>query len=43
MLGYKGVLSFLEIEVIREQGTFITTIYDEATFSGVYSNSESFL
>ena len=35
--------SFLNIEVIREQGKFTTTIYRKPTFSGVYSNFESFL
>ena len=35
--------SFLDIEVIREQGKFSTTIYCKPTFSGVYSNFESFL
>ena len=36
-------LSFLDIEVIREQGKFKTTIYRKPTFSGAYSNFESFL
>ena len=36
-------LSFLDVEVIREQGKFTTTIYRKPTFSGVYSNFESFL
>ena len=36
-------LSFLNVEVIREQGKFSTTIYRKPTFSGVYSNFESFL
>ena len=35
--------SFLDIEVIREQGKFSTTVYRKPTFSGVYSNFESFL
>ena len=35
--------SYLDIEVIREQGKLSTTIYREPTFSGVYSNLESFL
>ena len=35
--------SFLDIEVIREQGKFSTTIYRKPAFSGVYSNFESFL
>ena len=36
-------LSFLDVEIIREQGKFTTTIYRKPTFSGVYSNFESFL
>ena len=35
--------SFLDVEVIREQGKFSTTIYGKPTFSGVYSNFERFL
>ena len=35
-------LSFLGVEVIREQGKFTTTVYRKPTFSGVYSNFESF-
>ena len=35
--------SFFDIEVIRKQGKFSTTVYRKSTFSGVYSNSESFL
>ena len=31
-------LSFLDVEIIREQGKFITIIYRKPTFSGVYSN-----
>ena len=31
-------LSFLDIEIICEQGKFTTTIYRKSTFSGVYSN-----
>ena len=36
-------LSFLDVKVIREKGKFTTTIYRKLTFSGVYSNFESFL
>ena len=35
-------LSFLDVEIIREQGKFTTTIYRKPTFAGVYSNFESF-
>ena len=31
-------LSFLDAEVICEQGKFTTTVYQKPTFSGVYSN-----
>ena len=36
-------LSFLDVEIIREQGKFTTITYRKPTFSGVYSNYESFL
>ena len=36
-------LSYLDVEIIREQGKFTTTVYRKSTFSGVDSNSESFL
>ena len=36
-------LSFLDVEIICKQGKFTTTIYRKPTFSGVYSNFESFL
>ena len=35
-------LSFLDVEVIHEKAKFTTTIYRKPTFSGVYSNFESF-
>ena len=35
--------SFLDIEIIREKVKFTTTIHQKPTFSGVYSNFESFL
>ena len=35
-------LSFLDVEIIRKQGKFTTTIYRKLTFSGAYSNFESF-
>ena len=31
-------LSFLDVEIIRKQGKFTTTIYRKSTFSGIYSN-----
>ena len=36
-------LSFLDVEIILEQGKFTTAFYRKPTFSGVYSNFESFL
>ena len=38
-----GKLSFLDIEVSREKGKFVTTVYRKPTFSGVYTHFESFL
>ena len=38
-----GKLSFLDIEVSREKGNFVTTVYRKPTFSGVYTHFESFL
>ena len=35
--------SFPDIEVFCKQGKFTTTIYRKPTFSGVYSNLQSFL
>ena len=38
-----GKLSFLDTEVSREKGKFVTTVYRKSTFSGVYTHFESFL
>ena len=38
-----GKLSFLDIEVSREKGKLVTTVYRKPTFSGVYTHFESFL
>ena len=38
-----GRLSFLDVEVSREKGKFITTVYRKPTFSGAYTHFESFL
>ena len=40
--GKENKLSFLDVEVIGEQGNFTTTVYRKPTFSGVYSNLKSF-
>ena len=34
----ENTLSFLDVEIIHQQGKFTTTIYQNPTFSGVYSN-----
>ena len=39
----ENILSFHDVEVIREQGKIKTTIYRKPTFRGVYSNFESFI
>ena len=36
-------LSFPDAEIIREQGKFKTTVYQKPTFTGIYTNYESFL
>ena len=36
-------LSFINVEIIRKQGKFTTTVYCKPTFSGAYRNFESFL
>ena len=38
-----GKLAILDIEVSREKGKFVTTVYRKPTFSGVYTHFESFL
>ena len=37
-----GKLSFLNVEVSRQEGHFVTTVYRKPTFSGVYTHFESF-
>ena len=34
---------FLDIEIIREDKTFTTSVYRKPTFSGVYTHFDSFL
>ena len=36
-------ISFLDVNVIREQGKFVTSAYRKPTFSGVYTHFDSFL
>ena len=38
-----GKLPFLDINVFREKDTFVTSVYRKDTFSGVYTNFNSFL
>ena len=38
-----GKLSFLYVEVSRQEGHFVTAVYRKPTFSGVYKHFESFL
>ena len=36
-------MSFLDIEISRENGKFVTAVYRKPTFSGVYTHYDSFL
>ena len=36
-------ISFLDVNVIREQGKFITSVYQKPTFSGVHTHFHGFL
>ena len=36
-------MSFLDVNFIREQGKFTTSVYRKPTFSGVYTHFDSFL
>ena len=38
-----GKLSFLDVEVSRQQGKFVTTVYKKPNFSDVYTHFDSFL
>ena len=38
-----GKISFLDAEISRENGKFVTTVYRKSTFSGAYTPFESFL
>ena len=39
----RNKISFLDVNVIREQGKFTTSVSRKPTFSGVYSHFDSFL
>ena len=36
-------MSFLDVNVVLDQGKFITSIYRKPTFSGVYTHFDSFI
>ena len=36
-------LSFLDIKICRKNGKFVTSVYRKPTFSGVFTNYESFI
>ena len=38
-----GSLSFLDIKICRKNGKFVTSVYRKPTFSGVFTNYESFI
>ena len=38
-----GSLSFLDIKISRENNKFVTSVYRKPTFSGVFTNFESFI
>ena len=38
-----GKLGFLDVNVFREEGQFVTNVYRKPTFSGVCTHFESFL
>ena len=42
-LEINGKLSFLDVEVSLQSGKFVTTVYRERTFSGVYTHFDCFL
>ena len=38
-----GQMPFLDVNVFRENGKFVTTVYRKETFTGVYTNFSSFI
>ena len=36
-------MSFLDVEISRENGKFVRVVYHKHTFSGLYTHFESFL
>ena len=41
--GNIGSLSFLEVKICRKIGKFVTSVYRKPTFSGVFTNYQSFI
>ena len=39
----EGRLSFLDVNIFREKGKFVTNVFRKKTFSGVYTNFDSFI
>ena len=39
----EGRLSFLDVNIFREKGKFVTNVYKKKTFSSVYTNFDSFI
>ena len=38
-----GLLSFLDVKISRENNKFVTSVYRKPTFTGVFTNFESFI
>ena len=38
-----GYLSFLDVKIFREDGSFVTTVYRKSTLSGIYTTFTSFI
>ena len=38
-----GSLSFLDVKICRKNGKFVTSVYRKSTFSGFFTNYESFI
>ena len=41
--GKDEALPFLDVNIFREKGKFITNVYRKETFTGVYTNFSSFI
>ena len=39
----EGRFSFLDVNIFREKGKFVTNVYRKKTFSGVYTNFDTFI